>query len=690
MDRYCYFIMKHKKSVIFVFFLLTLMSTIFAMLVGVNYDLGDYLPKEAQSTTAITVMEGAFGSDFPNARAMISNVSIQEALEYKKRIGEIEGVSSVTWLDDAVGIQTLLTIPVEFLDPAIVKNYLIDNNALMTISIEGGQEQNAVRALRNLIGPDNALAGDSINTATTQEMSFSEVIKAMIILLPIIIIILILSTTSWVEPLLFLISIGVAVLLNLGTNILFGEISFITQTISPILQLAVSLDYAIFLMHSFNEYKMTLAPQEAMVQAMKKVFSTVGASAATTVVGFLALTFMRFGIGFDLGLNLVKGVLLSFISVMVLMPALVLVCHRLVDQTRHSRLIPDFRGAGRWLMKIRIPFFILALFIVIPSFLAQSNIEFQYGTGGVTGVSRAGKDNALIEEQFGKENQLALLVPRGDTGKELELCHDLAEIPRVKTVISYVTSVGAEIPYEYVPNEVVNQFYSEDFARMILYTNMPEEGSESFNTVKAVLDTAAKYYPEYYLAGQSATLYDMKNIVSKDTRLVNMIAIIGIFIVLLLTFKSCSIPVILLFTIETAIWINLSFAYFSGQSFNFIGYLVISTVQLGATVDYAILLTDRYLNSRRELPKTEAMKETLDRNLMTVLISSSILATAGFTLGLTSSNPVIAELGTLMGRGTLFSLTMVVCVLPALLVLFDGAIQRTTLVNLSNKISSKE
>ncbi len=679
MSGFSSFITKYKKSVIVIFLSLAVISAIFIPMVTVNYNMEDYLPENAQSTTAIEVMEEEFGGDFPNARVMITDVSIKEALEYKGKILAIDGVSSVSWLDDVIGLGQLTTTPIEFLDTSIVKNYYKDSNALITISLESGKELSAVRAIYDLIGENNALAGDAVNLAITQEMSYSEVMNAMAILLPVIIIILILTTTSWFEPILFLFSIGIAVIINMGMNIIFGEISFITQAISPILQLAVSLDYAIFLLHSFNDYRKQYEPLEAMKLAIKKSLSAIAASAATTVIGFLALVFMRFGIGADLGINLVKGVLLSFISVMVFLPALTLLCYRLIDKTKHRKFIPSFKNAGKWLMNVRIPFLILALIVVIPCFLAQTNIEFQYGTDSIAKASRVGADNTLIEKQFGKENQLVLLVPKGHTGKEEELSNELSKINHVMSVVSYVTAVGAEIPPQYLSEAMVEQFYSKNYGRMILYTNTEVEGAEAFSTVQNIMDTTLKYYDNYYLAGQSATLYDMKNTVSNDTKLVNLIAIIGIVMVLLITFKSLSIPLVLLFTIETAIWINLSFAYFSDQAFNFIGYLVISTVQLGSTVDYAILLTDRYFGYREELPKKEAMKTAISSNIIAIVTSASILATAGFTLAFTSSNPIIAELGTLLGRGTILSFLMVVCVLPALLVIFDKVIQKTTL-----------
>ncbi len=674
-------ILKHKKFVLIIFFVLAAVGALLATRVSVNYDMVDYLPKDAQSTIAISIIEEEFAGDTPNARVMLTNVTIQESLAYKEKLSAIPGVSSVSWLDDVLGEDRLATTPPEFLDTSITKNYYKDGNALLGVSIESGQESATVNAIYDLLGGSGAVGGDAANSAAFQSMAESEVLAAMAYVIPIILIILILSTTSWIEPLLFLLTIGVAVVMNMGTTAFFGEISYITQTVTPILQLAVSMDYAIFLLHSFYEYRTSCEPKEAMRLAMKRALPTVAASAATTVIGFLALLFMRFGIGSDLGIHLAKGVVLSFLSVMVFLPALTLASYKLLDKTKHKSLIPSFHKASKGLLKIRIPFLILTLVLVIPCFIAQSSTPFIYGTGSAAKGSHAEKDTALIETTFGKENPLVLLVPKETSGKEAELCDELASIPHVTSVVSFVTAVGAEIPPQYIPQEVSDQFYSKHYARIILYTAMPEEGEQTFNTVQSVLDAAGRHYDTYYLTGQSATLFDMKSVVEMDTGIVNLVAIIGIFIVILLTFRSLTVPMLLVFTIETAIWINLSFAYFTDNTLSFIGYLIISTVQLGATVDYAILLTNHYLTDRKSLQKKDAMRKALSDNLAAILVSAGILAAAGFTLAATSGNPIVSELGTLLGRGTVLSFVMVVCVLPALLIIFDKVIEKTTLKN---------
>jgi predicted RND superfamily exporter protein len=472
-------------------------------------------------------------------------------------------------------------------------------------------------------------------------------------------------------------AIGVAVLINMGTNFLFGEVSFITRTVSPILQMAVSLDYAIFLLHAFAEFRKEHPPEEAMALAVKKAGTSVAASAATTVVGFLALLFMRFSVGADLGINLVKGVFLSFISVMVFLPALTLLSCRWLDKTRHKNWVPDFGKLGRAITRISSPLLVLAVLISVPCFLAQSHLEFQYGVGFSRESTQAGADEAAIEDVFGSENILVLMVPKGDAGAEVQLSKALGGLPHVTGVVSYATAVGTEIPPEYLSSDITDQFYSGRYARIILYTDLPDEGEETFDSVRTMLRTVGELYSEYWLAGQSATLTDMSDVVSVDTRVVNLVAIVGILLILLVTFRSPVLPFLLVFSIETAIWLNLSFAYFSGQSFNFIGYLVVSTVQLGATVDYAILMTDQFLRNRETLLKKEAMRKTVSGNLEAVFISAAILSTAGFTLAATSTNSIITELGTLLGRGTTLSFLMVALVLPALLMLFDGAMRKT-------------
>ncbi|WP_165967238.1 RND family transporter [Jeotgalibacillus sp. S-D1] len=637
--------------------------------------MADYLPEDAPSLEAIELMEAEFDDPVPNARVMIQDVSVTEALDYKKELEDIEGVSAVTWMDDVMD----LTVPLEMADQDMLTSYYQDEAALISVTIQEGKEVEATNAIYELIGEDNAITGEAVTTAVSQEMAGQESMYAALLLVPIIILILILSTNSWVEPVLFLTAIGISILINLGTNIFIGEVSFITQSVAPILQLAVSLDYAIFLLHSFSDYRKKVAdPTEAMKLAMQRSFPAIVASASTTFFGFMALTFMEFGIGSDLGINLVKGILLSFLSVIVFLPALTLLFYKWIDRTKHKQFIPDFKHIGSKVMKLRIPSLLIVLLLIVPAFLAQSNTTFIYGAGEHPENTRAGQDASAVEDIFGKEMPIVLLIPEEDRGKEEQLVQELERIPNVSSVISYVNMVGSAIPPEYLEETMTEQFYSGNYARITLYTETDAEGDAAFALIDQVKETADSYYEDTHLLGESVTLYDMKEIVQKDNTFVNVMTVVTVALVLLITFRSLSIPVVLLLAIQASVWINLAIPYFTDAPLVYIGYLLISTIQLAATVDYGILFTENYYKLRQEMPAMQAIKKTIDEKLFAILVSASILSSVGFILWITSSNPVVSSIGLLLGRGALLAFIMVLFVLPALLVIFDRIIEKTS------------
>ncbi|MHA6252411.1 efflux RND transporter permease subunit [Oceanobacillus sp. CAU 1775] len=635
----------------------------------------DYLPESAQSTEALEVMEDEFTGTVPNTNALIYDVTIQEALDYKEQIASIDGIEEILWLDDVID----LTIPIEMADPDTVETYYKNNHALFSFTVADEKEGPVTDEIYELIGEENAMAGAAVDTATQQNMAFTETMYAAALLIPIIIIILVLSTSSWIEPVFFLTAIGVSVLINLGTNIFIGEISFVTQSVAPILQLAVSLDYAIFLLHSFSDYREKVAdPKEAMRLAMKRSFPAIMVSASTTFFGFIALSFMEFEIGSDLGFNLVKGIVFSFISVMVFLPALTIMFYKWMDKTKHRPFIPKFNRIGKGIMKIRIPITLLVFIIIVPAFLAQSETDFIYGIGEQPENTRTGSDIVKISNEFGENTQLVLLLPKGDVGKEEQLVQELERKPEVKSIMAYVNTVGAAIPPEYLDPSIVEQFYSENYSRLILNTSTAPEGEEAFGFIEEVYDTVENYYPDFYALGESITLYDMRNVIQEDNTRVNIITIVTIALALLIAFKSLSFPIVLLLTIQAAVWINLSIPYFTDSPLVFVGYLIVSTVQLAATIDYGILLTEDYTHNRKQMPALQAVKKSLNDKFFSILISASILSSVGFILWLTSTNPIVSSIGLLLGRGALLAFILVIVFLPALLVIFDKVIEKTT------------
>lgn len=677
MDRFTHFVTHHSKVIVIWTFVLMALCGVLAFLVPINYDLASYLPESSESTVALDVMEEEFSADVPNARVMVPGVQVEEALSLKDRIAHAPGVDGVMWLDDVAD----LSVPVAALDRSVVDAYYKDGNALFSVTIASGEETDAVAALYDIVGEGGYAEGEAVTTAETKNMAFGEVMNAFGILVPLILLLLILSSTSWIEPLFFLLAIGVSIVFNMGTNVFLGEVSYIAFTIAPILQLAVSLDYAIFLLHAFHRTREVESdPREAMRMAMKESFSSIAASAATTTFGFAALGFMQFRIGADLGITLVKGIIFSFLCVMVFLPAFTIVAHKLIDKTQHRRFMPAFSSIGRVLKPLRIPVFLLVLLLIVPCTMAQGHTAFTYGMGSSEdSPTRTVRDANAIESVYGKETPLMILVPNASIGTEAEFVSALEKIDQVTSVLSYTTAVGAQVPSGFLDDSIVSQFRSDDYARIVAYTDMPREGDEAFGVVNEIRAVAKEICGDGVLvAGEPANLYDMKVVTAVDSKVTNLIAVIAILLVLLVTFRSVLLPIILIATIESAIMINLSVPYFTGDSLNYLGFLVINTVQLGATVDYAILFTDTYRTHRRSMLANEALFKTCGSTFKSILVSASILALAGCVLWLTSTNNIVSILGLLLFRGTLLSLFLVVTFLPAALRLFDKPIAKTT------------
>lgn len=663
---------------IIIFILLFVVCLVFKPLISVNYDMNDYLPEDSSSTISLDVMESEFDGGIPNARVMIGNVTLAEAMEYKEKMLAVEGVTDVIWLDDSISLE----VPLEMQDTDVVESYYKDGNAIFTVTINENLRSEAVSEIRTIIGEDNAMTGSAVSSAVATESTVSEISKITVAAILFVLLILLLTTTSWAEPFVILIGLGIAVIINEGSNIIFGEISFVTNAAGTILQLAVSLDYSVFLLHRFQECRKTNPDvKAAMVEALSKSTNSILSSGLTTVIGFLALCLMRFGIGPDLGLALAKGISISLLTVFVFMPSLILLTYKVVDKTQHRPFLPKFDKFGKAVTKIMLPMVCIFAVIIAPCYLASNSNSFYYGSSHIFGTeTQLGSDTEKIENVFGKSDTYVLLVPNGDFSTQKKLSAELKNLSQVSDIISYVDTVGAEIPTAYLDDETYSKLISENYSRMVISVDADFEGEETFTLVENIREIAQQYYPDkYYLAGEGVSTYDLMNTVTSDMIKVNLIAIAAVFIVLLLTMKSLTLPVILVASIETAIWFNLSIPYFAGNTIFYIAYLIISSVQLGATVDYAILLTDRYLENRRELPKKQAVKKTVSSVAVSILTSASVLTIVGFLLGKISTHGLLSQLGYFIGKGTLCSLGIVLLVLPGLLYVFDRFIGKTTL-----------
>lgn len=677
MKLFAHMLMKCKHIIAALFLIAAVISYFASLEVSVNNNLVDYLPDDSPSTIALDTMNEEYEKGASNMRVMVRNLTIPEALEMKTRISKVRGVDDIAWLDDSVNIYE----PIEYLDRDTIEDYYKDNNALYVLTIKKDYEVEAYNTIREIIGEDNAISGSAADTATSIQITAKEVSQIMAIAIGIIFAVLIITTNSWFEPVLFLSVIGIAIVLNRGTNLMFGEISFVTNSAGSILQLAVSMDYSIFLLHRFEEFRRSEPDaQKAMEKAVEVSVPSILSSGVTTVFGFVALVLMKFKIGPDMGYVMAKAIVLSLMSVLLLMPALTMYCYRLIDKTHHRPLIPPLTHIGKYIVKFRIPITVIFIIITIPCFFAQQENNFLYGSSGIFGKgTKLGDDTALIEETFGRSNLMCLMIPNGSPSLERELGEELSGMKKITSILSYPKTVGVEIPQEFIPPDTLSQLVSPSYSRWVLTIDTAYEGDEAFAMVEEVRGVVEKYFGgDYLLCGDSVNSYDMMSVVAEDNAKVNNIAILSIAIVLLINFRSLSIPVILLLVIESSVWINLSVPYFSDMDLRFIGYLIISSVQLGATVDYAILYADRYIENRESMSAGQAAEKSLADTMLSILTSASILTIAGVFLGILSSNEVISQLGELVGRGAILSGVLVIFVLPGLVCLCDRLIYITT------------
>ena len=670
MERFYGAIVRRRTLVLALFILASAAGLWMKSLVRVNYDINDYLPAGSPSTAAIQVLGREFDRGIPNVRAMVEDVTVPQALQIKAALANLPGVEAVTWLDDAADV----AVPLSAMDSALLDAYYRDGAALFSLTVSEDDYVAAVAGVRAVIGEEGAMTGSAVSQAASATGTMGEVQIIGAFGVAFALVVLALTTTSWLEPLLVLAGLGAAVFINAGSNLLFGEISFVTNACGSILQMAVSLDYSVFLLHRFTECRKSHDdPAAAMRLALCRSTSSILSSGLTTVIGFLALALMRFRLGPDLGLALAKGVAISLGTALIFVPCLFLVTLPLADRLRHRSFLPDFTGFGRLVRRVTVPLALVFVLAVAPAYLAYSANAFYYGSSRMfSEASVYGRDTAAIEGVFGRDDTYVLMVPGRDTAMQRALSEKLHCLSHITGIVSYVDTAGAEIPLSYLDADTLALLMSADYSRLVLSVDVPTEGAETFALVEDIRAAAEEFYPgAYYLAGQGVSTYDLMDTVTSDLTKVSLVAVGAVFFVLLLSMGSLWLPVLLVLSIETAIWLNMAVPYFRGTALFYITYLIISSIQLGATVDYAILMTDRYRENRGVLARKEALVKTVADVAVSVLTSGSVLAVVGLLMAYISTNRLLAEMGLLLGRGAIFSLGAVLLVLPGLLYATD-------------------
>ena len=517
--------------------------------------------------------------------------------------------------------------------------------------------------------------GSAVQNKSLDETLTREIAIAMVMGVIMIAVILCLTTTSWFEPFLFLFIMGVAIIINMGTNIFLGEISFLTFSTAAILQLAIAMDYSVFLLHSFTrERHAGIEPVQAVANAVRSSVTSILSSGATTIVGFLVLMLMRFKIGFDMGLVLAKGIVISLLTVLLLMPALLLRWGDKIERTAHRSFMPSFEGLGKVVFKVRYGVLILVALLVVPAFTAQNMNQFRYGNGalGSSPGTKVYEDEQAINTRFGRSNLVLALIPNTNNVTERALTQELQDLKYVKSVTSLAGTLPEGVPEDFLPESLTSQLHTDHYSRMLIYLKTKDESTYAYQCTDEVRSIVESYYPEdSYLVGMTPSTQDIQSIITYDYNFVNVLSLLGVAIVILFTFHSAIIPIVVMIPIEVAIFFNMAMPYLTGDTMIYMGYIIVSCLQLGATVDYSILMTNNYLDARTNLPKKEAAIHAIAQSALSILTSGSILTIVGYGLYYISTVSAIADMGHLVGRGALLSLTLVLFLLPVLLVLSD-------------------
>lgn len=675
--RLARFIIRRKGFIESLFVAGCIFSALAMLFVNVNYDLTEYLPASAESRIGLDKMEDEFG--YPGtARIMIKDVTLYEAKQYKDRLEAVDGVDQVLWCDSTVNIYS----GEDFINEKDIEDYYKDGCAVMDVTFDEGdttkRTSKAIDEMKKITGDKGYYVGMAVQNKSLTENVESEMSLILTVAVIMIFVVLCITTTAWTQPILFLLVMGVAILLNRGTNIFIGTVSFLTNNVAMVLQLATSMDYSIFLLDAFTrEKEKGLSEEDAMTNAIDQAINSILASSLTTVVGFLALVFMKFTIGFDMGLVLAKGIIFSLITVLFLMPAMILKFARWNEKTRHRPFLPEFNKFSNWVYKVRYMIPAIMLILTPPAYVAQGMNDFLYGNSAV-GASEGTQvyaDDQMIVEKFGRSNMMLALFPNTSPVTEKEMSDELEDLPYVKSVTSMANTLPQGIPEEFLPYSITSELHTKDYSRMLIYIRTKTESDQAFKCSDEIQSILRKYYPDgAYLVGETPSTQDIKTTITADYNRVNNLSMLGVFLVVMFSFKSFIIPLIVMIPIEIAIFLNMAIPYLTGDTMVFMGYIIVSSIQLGATVDYSILLTNNYVSCRKMMDKKKSCVEAIKLSCPSVFTSGTIIILAGYIIHFISTTAAIGDLGHLIGRGALLSVFLVLTVLPALLVRFDKII----------------
>ena len=682
--RFAKAVVKHRIPILIIALILLVPSTLGMLTTRINYDMLTYLPEDMDTVIGQDYLMEDFGKG-AFSMIVVEDMDAKQVSEMKAKLEQVEHVDSVIWYDSFADI----SLPMEMLPDKIRNEFNTDNATMLAVFFDSATSadvtMDAIREIRAICGKQCFVAGMSALVTDLKDLCEQEEPIYVGIAVALACLAMMIFLDGWLVPFVFLASIGISILINLGSNRFLGEISYITKALAAVLQLAVTMDYSIFLWHSYNEQRASIADsKEAMAVAIHETLTSVVGSSITTIAGFAALCFMSFTLGKDLGIVMAKGVLLGVISCVTVLPSLILVLDKPLQKTRHRSIIPNMNGLAKGVTRFFAVFLILFIALLPVSYYGydKTNDEVYYDMGQCLPEDMEYViANTKLSEEFDIASTHMVLVDASLSSKDVTaMIDEMEQVEGVKYVLGLESVIGSEVPREMLPESITSILRSDRWELLLInssYKVASDDVNHQIDQLNAVLK---KYDPTGMLIGEAPCMKDMIETTDHDFKVVNAVSIIAIFVIIALVEKSLSLPFILIAVIELAIFINLGLPHYLGQSLPFIAPICISTIQLGATVDYAILMSTRYKAERNSgKSKREAINIALSTSIPSIIVSGLGLFSATFGVAVYSDIDIISSMCMLMARGAVVSMLCVIFILPALLMLFDGLIRHTTL-----------
>lgn len=660
----------------------------------INYDILSYLPEDLETVKGQDIMVDQFGTG-AFSMVVVEDMPLKDVAALKEKIEGIDHVEKVLWYDSVAD----LSMPVDML-PEKIRDVLFQGDATMmavlfddTTSSDTSME--AVSEMRDLVGKECFISGMTGIVTDIKNLSLKEMPMYVVIAAVLCLIVLGVTMESFVVPVLFLISIGAAILYNLGSNFFLGEISYITKALTAVLQLGVTMDYSIFLLNSYEDNKLRFPGEKerAMGHAIANTFKSVVGSSVTTIAGFVALCFMTFKLGMNIGVVMAKGVVIGVICCVTLLPSMILIFDKAIEKTKHKALIPNMDKISAFITKHEKLWLVIFLILIVPAVYGNNNVKVYYNIDKSLPASlESNVANAKLQEDFKMNNVHMVLVKNGMSSKEKEsMLKEIEQVDGVKWALGMDSLIGPGIPSSMIPSDVRELMQSDEYEMQFICSEY-KTATDEVNKQIAKIDKIVKSYNSGSMViGEAPLTKDLADVTDVDLRNVNIISIAAIFLIIMFVFKSISLPIILVAVIEFAIFVNMAIPFYMGTELPFVASIVIGTIQLGATVDYAILMTSRYQKERyRGRSKMEAISIAHKTSMKSIIISGVSFFAATYGVSLYSQVDMIGSICTLLSRGAVISTIVVIFVLPAMFMVFDPVIVRTSIGFLPKKVKKNQ